>query len=160
MEREGPVCPLQRPCSSGPLRCPRPYRIFDRELLTTPSEDRQSAPGTSQFKVLRGVEISTGSLGQGLSIANGMAMGLRMDGLDSGILSFGRRGAPGGQVWEAAMTAVHYRIDNICAIVDNNGLQIRWFLLRCDEDRAHQPRNGRPLDGMLWTSTDMPWSRS
>ena len=104
---------------------------FDRELLTTLRRIDSPLQGHPSSKMLRGVEISTGSLGQGLSIANGMAMGLRMDGLDSRVYCLlGDGELQEGQVWEAAMTAVHYRIDNICAIVDNNGLQIDGFC--CD----------------------------
>jgi len=76
-------------------------------------------------KLLPGVEISTGSLGQGLSIANGIALGLKMDGLNSRVYCLlGDGEIQEGQVWEAAMTAAHYKLDNLCAIIDNNGLQI------------------------------------
>lgn len=78
-----------------------------------------------------GVEASTGSLGQGLSIAHGMALALR----DPAARAEGRREPrvyvllgdgemQEGQVWEAAMSGAHYRTGNLCAIVDNNGLQI------------------------------------
>jgi len=98
---------------------------FDKALLTTLRRIDSPLQGHPSSKMLKGVEISTGSLGQGLSIANGMAMGLKMDGLDSRVYCLlGDGELQEGQVWEAAMTAVHYGIDNICAIVDNNGLQI------------------------------------
>lgn len=104
---------------------------FERALLTTLRRIDSPLQGHPSSKMLKGVEISTGSLGQGLSIANGMAMGLRMDGLDSRVYCLlGDGELQEGQVWEAAMTAVHYGIDNICAIVDNNGLQIDGFC--CD----------------------------
>lgn len=104
---------------------------FDRELLRTLRRIDSPLQGHPSSKMLEGVEISTGSLGQGLSIANGMAMGLRMDGLDSRVYCLlGDGELQEGQVWEAAMTAVHYGIDNLCAIVDNNGLQIDGFC--CD----------------------------
>ncbi|HXX81006.1 MAG TPA: transketolase [Thermodesulfovibrionales bacterium] len=104
---------------------------FDRELLRTLRRIDSPLQGHPSSKMLKGVEISTGSLGQGLSIANGMAMGLRMDGLDSRVYCLlGDGELQEGQVWEAAMTAVHYGIDNLCAIVDNNGLQIDGFC--CD----------------------------
>ena len=77
---------------------------------------------------LAGVEISSGSLGQGLSIANGMAMGLKLDGIDSRVYCLMGDGETNeGQVWEAAMTASHYKLDNVVAIVDNNKLQIDGF---------------------------------
>ena len=104
---------------------------FDRELLKTLRRIDSPLQGHPSSKMLKGVEISTGSLGQGLSIANGMAMGLRMNGLDSRVYCLlGDGELQEGQVWEAAMTAVHYGIDNLCAIVDNNGLQIDGFC--CD----------------------------
>jgi len=72
-----------------------------------------------------GVEASTGSLGQGLSIAHGMALALR-DGPDEprvyAVLGDGE--LQEGQIWEAAMSAAHYRTANLCALVDFNGLQI------------------------------------
>lgn len=72
-----------------------------------------------------GVEMSSGSLGQGLSIANGMALAGRIDGRHYRVYTLlGDGEIQEGQIWEAAMTAAHYRLDNVCAIVDNNGLQI------------------------------------
>jgi len=76
-------------------------------------------------KTLPGVEISTGSLGQGLSVSNGIAIGLKIDNLTSRVYCLlGDGETQEGQVWEAAMTAAHYRLDNLCAIIDLNGLQI------------------------------------
>jgi transketolase len=80
---------------------------------------------------LPGVEISSGSLGQGLSIASGMALAARLDKLDVRIYCILGDGETNeGQVWEAAMTAAHYKIDSLCAIVDFNKLQIDGFC--CD----------------------------
>ncbi|HYA32335.1 MAG TPA: transketolase [Thermodesulfovibrionales bacterium] len=104
---------------------------FDRELLKTLRKIDSPLQGHPSSKTLEGVEISTGSLGQGLSIANGIAMGLRLDGLDSRVYCLlGDGELQEGQVWEAAMSAAHYCLDNLCAIVDNNGLQIDGFC--CD----------------------------
>lgn len=104
---------------------------FDKELLKTLRKIDSPLQGHPSSKMLRGVEISTGSLGQGLSIANGVALGLRMDGLNSRVYCLlGDGETQEGQVWEAAMTAGHYRLDNLCAIIDNNGLQIDGFC--CD----------------------------
>lgn len=72
-----------------------------------------------------GVEVSTGSLGQGLSISNGMALGLKLDNAPSTVYCLmGDGEIQEGQVWEAAMFAAHRKLDNLVAIVDNNGLQI------------------------------------
>lgn len=98
---------------------------FDPGLLKTLRKIGSPLQGHPNSKSLAGVEISTGSLGQGLSVANGIALGLRLDGLDSRVYCLlGDGEIQEGQVWEAAMTAAHYHLDNICAIVDNNGLQI------------------------------------
>lgn len=76
-------------------------------------------------KSLPGVEVSTGSLGQGLSVANGIALGLRLDNIGARVFCImGDGEIQEGQIWEAAMTTSHYKLDNLCAVVDNNGLQI------------------------------------
>jgi len=76
-------------------------------------------------KSLPGVEVSTGSLGQGLSVANGMALGLRLDKNPARVYCvLGDGEIQEGQVWEAAMTSAHYKLDNLCAVIDKNGLQI------------------------------------
>ncbi len=104
---------------------------FDRGLLKTLRRIDSPLQGHPSSKTLSGVEVSTGSLGQGLSLANGIALGLRMDSLDSRVYCLlGDGELQEGQVWEAAMTAAHYGVDNLCAIVDNNGLQIDGFC--CD----------------------------
>ncbi len=72
-----------------------------------------------------GVEASTGSLGQGLSVAVGMALAGKLDGRDAGIyVLLGDGEVQEGQVWEAAMAAAHYELDNLIAFVDYNRLQI------------------------------------
>ncbi len=72
-----------------------------------------------------GVDMSTGSLGQGLSIAIGMAIGARLDRKDYRVYCIlGDGEIQEGQVWEAAMAASHYKVDNLCAVLDRNLLQI------------------------------------
>jgi transketolase len=98
---------------------------LDKDLLKTLRRVDSPLQGHPSSKLLKGVEVSTGSLGQGLSIANGIALGLKMDGLPSRVYCLmGDGELQEGQIWEAAMSAAHYRLDNLCAIVDNNGLQI------------------------------------
>jgi len=81
--------------------------------------------GHPDSKGTPGVEVCTGSLGQGLSMANGMALALRLDGRASRVYAvLGDGELQEGQVWEAAMAAPHYRLDNLCALIDCNGLQI------------------------------------
>jgi len=110
--------------------CPALYAIladqgyFPHEELLTLRKFGSRLQGHPQLG-LPGVEISSGSLGQGLSIANGMALANRMDGIDSRIYCIMGDGETNeGQVWEAAMTASHYKLDSLCAIVDFNKLQI------------------------------------
>ena len=78
--------------------------------------------------VLRGlpfIEVSSGSLGQGLSVANGIALAKRMDGREGRIyVILGDGELDEGQVWEAAMTAAHHGLDNVIAIVDRNYFQL------------------------------------
>ena len=82
----------------------------------------QGHPDSNQ---LPGVEVSTGSLGQGLSIASGAAAGLKLDGRDAEVFALlGDGECQEGQVWEAAMFAAHRGLDNLVAIVDRNHLQI------------------------------------
>lgn len=71
------------------------------------------------------VEASTGSLGQGLSVAQGLALGLRMEGKSSRVYCLlGDGETQEGQIWEAAMSAPQFRLSNLCAILDNNNGQI------------------------------------
>lgn len=98
---------------------------FDKSLLSTLRKIGSPLQGHPSSKLLKGVEVSTGSLGQGLSIANGIALGLRLNNSKSRVYCLlGDGELQEGQVWEAAMTAGHYFLDNLCAIVDANGLQI------------------------------------
>ena len=81
--------------------------------------------GHPDSKKLPGVEVSTGSLGQGLSVACGLACGLRLAGSDASVFCLlGDGECQEGQVWEAAMFAAHQQADNLVAIVDHNHLQI------------------------------------
>ena len=78
--------------------------------------------GHPDSKYVPGVEISTGSLGQGLSVANGIALAHKLDKTSNRVDALlGDGELQEGQVWEAAMTAAHYKLDNLCALVDNNG---------------------------------------
>ncbi|MFZ5640315.1 MAG: transketolase [Bacillota bacterium] len=81
--------------------------------------------GHPSMKHLPGVEMSTGSLGQGLSAANGMALAGKLDGRDYRVYALlGDGEVEEGQIWEAAMAAAHYKLDNVTAFLDHNGLQI------------------------------------
>jgi transketolase len=81
--------------------------------------------GHPDSKYLPGVEISTGSLGQGLSVACGIALAQKLDKAPNRVYAvLGDGELQEGQIWEAAMTGAHYKLDNLCILVDNNGLQI------------------------------------
>ncbi len=98
---------------------------FEKEKLSTLRKLGSTLQGHPDMLLTPGVEMSTGSLGQGLSAANGMAMAAKLDDSDSRTyVLMGDGEQQEGQIWEAAMTAHHYKLDNICAFVDHNGLQI------------------------------------
>lgn len=81
--------------------------------------------GHPDMKHIPGVDMTTGSLGQGLSSAVGMSLAGKLDNKDYRVYCvLGDGEIEEGQVWEAAMSAAHYKLDNLCAIVDNNNLQI------------------------------------
>lgn len=96
-----------------------------REELATLRKLGSRLQGHPDSNQVPGVEVSTGSLGQGLSIAAGAAAGLRLDGAPQTVFALlGDGECQEGQVWEAAMFAAHRKLDNLVAIVDRNGLQI------------------------------------
>jgi transketolase len=98
---------------------------FEATELCTLRKLGSRLQGHPDSKYLPGVEISTGSLGQGLSVANGLALAHKLDKAANRVYALlGDGEIQEGQVWEAAMTAAHYKLDNLCAMVDNNGLQI------------------------------------
>ncbi len=81
--------------------------------------------GHPDMKGVPGVDMSTGSLGQGVSAANGMALAAKLDKKDYRVYTVTGDGElEEGQVWEAAMFAAHYKLDNLTLFVDHNGLQI------------------------------------
>ncbi|MBQ9165412.1 MAG: transketolase [Oscillospiraceae bacterium] len=81
--------------------------------------------GHPNMNTVPGVDMSTGSLGQGISVAAGMAKGAKLQGKDYRVYTLlGDGEIQEGQVWEALMFGAHYKLDNFCVIVDNNGLQI------------------------------------
>jgi transketolase len=98
---------------------------IDCDLLMTLRKHDSPLQGHPSAKYLPATEVSTGSLGQGLSVSNGIALGLKIDQIPSRVYCLlGDGEMQEGQVWEAAMTAAHYKLDNLCAIIDYNKLQI------------------------------------
>lgn len=98
---------------------------FPVEDLATLRKLGSKFQGHPDMKKLPGIEMSTGSLGQGFAAANGFALANKLD-EDPGrvYVVLGDGELQEGIVWEAAMAAVHYKLDNMVAIVDHNGLQI------------------------------------
>ena len=98
---------------------------FDKGLLETLRQYGSILQGHPDMKKVSGVEISTGSLGQGLSVANGMALASRLQNIPYRVyVAMGDGELQEGQVWEAAMTSAQYKLDNLTAFVDYNNLQI------------------------------------
>ena len=98
---------------------------FPREELMKLRKLGAMLQGHPDSNLVPGVEVSTGSLGQGLSIASGLAAGLRLEGDGHTVFALlGDGECQEGQVWEAAMFAAHQKLDNLVAIVDRNCLQI------------------------------------
>jgi transketolase len=98
---------------------------FDRELLKTLRHTGSILQGHPDMKHIPGVDMSAGSLGQGLSAACGMALAGKLDNAACRVYAMlGDGELQEGQIWEAAMFAGHRRLDNLTVIVDNNGLQI------------------------------------
>ena len=85
--------------------------------------------GHPDMKTMKGIDMSAGSLGQGFSTACGMALAGKIDNKSYRTYTMvGDGESQEGQVWEAIMFAAHYKLDNLCLIIDNNGLQIDGFV--------------------------------
>jgi transketolase len=98
---------------------------FPVEELRTLRKLGSRLQGHPDMAKLPGVEISTGSLGLGFSVAVGMALAGRLDGRNYRVfVLLGDGETQEGQIWEAAMASSHYRLDNLTAILDRNGLQL------------------------------------
>jgi len=113
------------------------HGYFPKEELSTLRRLGSRLQGHPHANKTPGVEVSTGSLGQGLAMGNGMALAARVMGKDYRVyVLLGDGESQEGEVWEAAMAASHYKLDNLCAILDNNGLQIDGS---CDEIMSPSP---------------------
>ena len=114
--------------------CPALYAVlaeigfFPKEALWTLRRPESILQGHPDMRLTPGVEMSTGSLGQGLSVACGMALAARLDEKDYAVYCMlGDGEVQEGNVWEGAMFASHERLDNLIAILDRNRLQIEGF---------------------------------
>lgn len=111
--------------------CPALYAIladkgyFPKAELNTLRQPGSRLQGQPDRKKTPGIDACAGSLGQGLSVAVGMALGAKKAGKPLQVYAMlGDGEMQEGQIWEALMSSVHYRLDNLTVIVDNNGLQI------------------------------------
>lgn len=111
--------------------CPALYSIlaykgfFPEEDLKTFRHTDSYLQGHPDMNKIPGIDMSTGSLGQGFSAAGGMALAAKLDGKNYRVFSIlGDGELEEGQIWEQAMFAAHYKLDNLTIFVDNNGLQI------------------------------------
>ena len=115
---KGHVCPIQDACL-GTLG------FFPEEELDTLRQEGSKLQGHPSMNKCPGIDISTGSLGQGLACAVGMALAGKMNHKDYKVFSVvGDGEAQEGEIWEAANTAHKYQLDNLIVFMDYNGLQI------------------------------------
>ena len=116
--------------------------FFPVEDLPTLRHIGSYLQGHPNMNTVPGVDMSTGSLGQGISCAAGMALGLKHQGSACRVHTLlGDGEIQEGQVWEACMFAAHYKLDNFVVIVDNNGLQI--------DGEVAKVMSPYPIDGKL-----------
>lgn len=98
---------------------------FQKENLKSFRKIESNLQGHPNMNEVPGVDMSTGSLGQGFSVANGMAISAKMDKKNYRVYTIlGDGEIEEGQIWEAAMAANKFKLDNLCVIIDNNNLQI------------------------------------
>lgn len=102
--------------------------IIEKEELTTFRKLNSKLQGHPSLLKTKGVDVSSGSLGQGLSIANGIALSFKLDKKENSVyVIMGDGEIQEGQVWEAMMTSSHYNLNNVIAFLDYNKLQIDGF---------------------------------
>ncbi len=113
--------------------------FFPKEDLKTFRHIDSYLQGHPDKKHIPGIDMSSGSLGQGISAACGMALAAKIQKKDYRVYTvLGDGESQEGQVWEAAMFAAHYKLDNLCAVLDFNGLQI--------DGKVTEVMNPTPLD--------------
>ena len=116
--------------------------FFPVEKLPTLRHSSSFLQGHPNMNTVPGVDMSTGSLGQGVSTACGMALGAKAQGSDINVYALlGDGEIEEGECWEAFMFASHHKLDNLCIIIDVNGLQI--------DGPTRQVMNSEPLDSKM-----------
>ena len=115
--------------------------FFAKEDLKTLRKTKSYLQGHPDMKGVPGVDMSTGSLGLGISAACGMALSGKVDGKPYRVYTvIGDGESEEGQVWEAAMFAGHYKLDNLVAIIDLNGLQIDGHITEVMNPTPHDEK--------------------
>lgn len=113
--------------------------FFDQSELESFRNINSNLQGHPDMNKIPGVDMTTGSLGQGLSVANGMAISGKLDKKDYRVYAIlGDGEIEEGQIWEAAMSSAKYKLDNLCVFVDHNHLQI--------DGTIEEVKNSYPLD--------------
>jgi len=145
--------------------------FFESALLDTYGAMGTSLGGHPDMHKLPGIESNTGALGHGLSIAGGMAMGLKMDGLAANVyVIMGDGELAEGSNWEAAAAASHHKLDNMLVFIDRNQLQISG---RTTDVMSYEPLdkrwesfgwqvriiNGNDLPQIVENATDIPFKK-
>ena len=129
-------------CSPGLYSVLAHRGYFPAEELTSFRALGSNLQGHPSMKHTPGVEMSTGSLGQGVSAACGMALGARVTGENNRVYTLmGDGEIEEGECWEAFMFAAHHKLDNLCVIIDVNGLQI--------DGKTAEVMNAEPIDQKL-----------
>lgn len=112
-------------CSPALYSCLAERGFFNKEELKTFRKLNSNLQGHPDMNKVPGVDMTTGSLGQGLSCANGIAIAGKLDNKNYRVYAIlGDGEIEEGQIWEAAMASSKYKLDNLCVIVDKNNLQI------------------------------------
>lgn len=155
---KGHVCPIQYACLAA-------VGFFPESELDTLRKEGSKLQGHPSMTKCPGIDISTGSLGQGLACAAGMAMAAKLDQKDYKVFCVvGDGEAQEGEIWEAANTAHKYGLDNLITFVDFNNLQLDGT---CDEimpngdlGRSSKPSAGRPsrLTATAWKRSWRRWT--
>jgi len=126
--------------------------FFANDVLDEWGKSGTSVPGHPDMSKLSGIEANTGALGHGLPIGVGMALGLRMAGLNSRVfVLLGDGELPEGSNWEGASMAAHHKLDQLIAIVDVNGMQISGQTA----DVLNMAPIGEKFDAFGWSTIEI-----
>jgi transketolase len=145
--------------------------FFDEKILFSFRQDNSLLSGHPDMHKVPGVDMSTGSLGHGLSVGVGCALAARMDERDyRTVVLMGDGETQEGSIWEAAMSASHYKLDNLIGIIDRNKIQIDGFtedIISLEPYRekwesfgwAVREIDGHKMDEILTTLKELPFQK-